>query len=368
MSRLAPLAERRVALEARHPVWTPCTLHEALDAAAARWPDRPYVITDRVTYTYAEIRVWSLRLASGLVAIGIQPGERVGLEMGNYPEFVACKYAISRTGATAIPINFVSRREELARVLGHSQAVALIVMARSRGLDYVGMLDSLVGGWETRGGAELLPILRQVVVFENEGAEAPKMALTLAHLERTAPAQIDLPTVDPHGTADVLHTSGTTNGSRGVQLTHDTLLRAAYAAAHGRGFEDGRRIHFALPMYSAFGYVEGLLPALYVGGAIIPHTAFNPVATLAAIERHRATDMLATPLMTQAVMDALKDHPTDLSSLASVTCSGTAAPPSMWDRIDAELGCDEVTTGCGMSKATAFSGALIPLDDGLNLR
>ncbi len=361
--RLAPLAERRAALEARHPVWMPRTLHEALDDTAERWPDRPYVITDSVTYTYAEIRSWSLRLARGLVAIGIAPGEHVGLEMANYTEFVACKYAISRTGATAIPINFLNRRDELAYVLGQSRAAALIVMARFRDLDYLSMLDSLVGGWETRGGAEALPHLRQVVVFENDGAQAPPTALTLAHLERTAPAQIDLPTVDPHAVADILYTSGTTGGPKGVQLTHDMLLRTAYGAAYGRGFEDGRRIHFALPMYHVFGYVEGMLPALHVGGAIIPHTAFDAVATLAAIERHRATDMLVIPLMTQAVMDALKDHPTDLSSLASVISSGTASPPGIWDRIDAELGCDEVTTGYGMSETTASSTVTGP-DDG----
>jgi fatty-acyl-CoA synthase len=72
--------------------------------------------------------------------------------------------------------------------------------------------------------------------------------------------------------------------------------------------------------------------------------------------------MLAIPLMTQAVMDALREHPTDLSSLASVISSGTASPPGMWDRIDAELGCDEVTTGYGMSETTASSTVTRPDD------
>lgn len=92
-----------------------------------------------------------------------------------------------------------------------------------------------------------------------------------------------------------------------MQLTHDMLLRTAYGAAYGRGFEDGRRILFALPMYHVFGYVEGMLPAVLVGGAIIPHVTFDPLAILAAIERHRATDLLAIPLMTQSVMDAEQD-------------------------------------------------------------
>src|SRR6202008_1708818 len=97
---------------------------------------------------------------------------------------------------------------------------------------------------------------------------------------------------------------------------------------------------FALPMYHVFGYVEGMLPATFVGGAIVPHVAFDPHASLDAIERHRCTDMLAIPLMTEAVMDAQAERiaagrPADLSSLTSLISSGTASPPGHWDRIDA---------------------------------
>jgi fatty-acyl-CoA synthase len=83
------------------------------------------------------------------------------------------------------------------------------------------------------------------------------------------------------------------------------LLRTAYGAAYGRGFEDGRRILFALPMYHVYGHVEGMLPAVLVGGAIVPQLAFDPRSTPAAVERHRVTDLLAIPLMTEAVMNAL---------------------------------------------------------------
>ncbi|HXP56126.1 MAG TPA: AMP-binding protein [Streptosporangiaceae bacterium] len=367
-SRLAPLAHRRAALEARHPVWAPRTLHEALDDAARRWPGRPYVITDEATYSYAEIRDRSVRMARGLVAAGVRPGEHVALEMANYPEFVVAKFAISRTGAAAIPVNFLNRRDELAYVLRQSRTVLLIVMARFRGLDYTAMLDDIAPGWPAAGGGAALPDLRRVVVFDNDGGGVPAGAATLAHLEAGAPDAGGLAAVDPQSIADILYTSGTTGGPKGVQLTHDMLLRTAYGAAYGRGFEDARRILFALPMYHVFGYIEGMLPALFAGGAIIPHLAFDPAATLAAIERHRVTDLLAIPLMTEAVMDAQQDlaqrgEAADLSSLASVLSSGTASPPGHWDRIDSELGCDEVTTGYGMSETTASTTVTRPDDD-----
>ncbi|WP_019877550.1 AMP-binding protein [Sporichthya polymorpha] len=367
MGRLPSLADRRAALQSRHPHWVPRTLHGQLDDVAARWPDRPYVITDDHSWTYAEMRDWSEVLARGLVAAGIRPGEHVALEMANYAEFVAATFAISRTGATKIPVNFLNRRDELAYVLEQSQAVGLIVMARLRNTDYLAMLDDIAPGWPTGGGGERLPHLRDVIVFDNDGKGVPTGVRTLSELDAAADDGVVLPEVDPRSDADILYTSGTTGGPKGVQLTHDMLLRTAYGAAYGRGFEDARRIHFALPMYHVFGYVEGMLPAIFVGGAIVPHVAFDPHASLDAIERHRCTDMLAIPLMTQAVLDAQQERiragrPADLSSLASVISSGTATPPGLWDRIDAELGADEITTGYGMSETTASTTVTRPND------
>ena len=80
-------------------------------------------------------------------------------------------------------------------------------------------------------------------------------------------------TVDPHDPADILYTSGSTGTPKGVVTSHDAALRTAYASALTRAFEDGRRILFSLPTYHMFGYVEGLLSVLYVGGGVIASDA-----------------------------------------------------------------------------------------------
>ena len=129
--------------------------------------------------------------------------------------------------------------------------------------------------------------------------------------------------------AILVYTSGTTGPPKGVMLTHDMLLRTAFGSAYGRAFEDGRRILFSLPMYHVYGYVEGLLAALFVGGAIIVQLRFDAVDTLRAVARHRATDVLLIPTMTLALLDELKKESFDLSTLHSVISSGGRSPSGL---------------------------------------
>jgi fatty-acyl-CoA synthase len=94
-----------------------------------------------------------------------------------------------------------------------------------------------------------------------------------------------------------------------------------------------------------FGYVEGLLSVMFVGGAIIPQTAFSPVGYLAGIERHRATDILCVPTMAVAILEHPDLHRHDLGSLSAVLCGSAPAPVWLWEKVRDELGVEEIVTG-----------------------
>ena len=348
------VAERQQALEAQHPVWTQRTLHQALADAAHKWPEREFVVSDEGALTYREVYDRATRFAAGLAAAGVRPGDHVALLMANYPEFVAIKFAIARVGATAVPVNFLNRRDELAYVLEQSDARCLITMDRFRDLDYLDMLDQIAPGWATGGGGSRLPELQSVFVFSASGEELPADARSLDDLGTATADAPDVPG-DPRTPSDIIYTSGTTGGPKGVLLTHDMLLRTAYGSAFGRAFADGQRILFALPMYHVYGYVEGLLAALTVGGAAIIKLVFDPAGMLRAIAQHRVEDILLIPTMTLALLDELDNKSYDLGSLRSMLSSGGKAPPEIWDRIFAQFGEIEVTTGYGMTEATASS-------------
>lgn len=359
---LPPVADRQAALDDRFPTWVPRTLDVALDAAAQEFPDRPYVLTDEGTWTYREVQEWSVRIAQGLVTAGVRPGEHVALVMANHPEFVATRYAIARVGAVCVPVNFLNRRDELGYVLRQSRAVLLVTMDAFRGLDYLAMLDELAPGWESGGGGGALPDLRRVVVHPTTPGGGREGAATLAELGATAQGWQSVPAADPDSTADVLYTSGTTGNPKGVLLTHEMLLRTAFGSAYGRAFQDGRRILFSLPLYHIYGYVEGMLSVLFVGGSVVLQPSFDPAGTLQAVERHRAEDMLLIPVMTLAVLEAARAQQYDLSSLTALISSGGQSPASIWDDIDALLSPQEVTTGYGMSE-TAGSTTVTRPDD-----
>lgn len=359
-----PLAvdERRAALCARIPQWQPRCLHELLDDATVEFGARDYVVTDAARFSYADIARRSKALAGGLRALGVTRGDHVAVIMANYAEFVAVKFAVSRVGATCVPINFLNRRDEIGYVLSQSDASILITMDSFRGLDYLAALNDLAPGWASEGGGETFPKLRQIIVMPTGDAPAPDKAMTLAQLENDHAPFDGIDDPDPQSVSDIIYTSGTTGSPKGVLMTHEMLLRAAFGSVYSRAFDDGWRVTFSLPMYHVYGYVEGMLTVPFVGGAIIPQLAFDPVATLDAIETHQADDILLVPTMTVAILDVLRKAPRSLPSLRAVISSGQRSPPGIWDEIDRLMTPDEVTTGYGMSELTATMSMTRPED------
>ena len=354
---------RRAALQARFPVWSPTTLDGLLDRCAAEYPDRPMVITDEQTITYSETARWSRRLGDVLASLGVRRGDRIGLLIANYLEFAPLKFAIARAGAAAIPFNYLYRAEELAYVLRQSRCNVLITMTGFAGLDYLGMLDEIAPGWAS-GVAAALPDLRAVVQLSTDGRAREGVLTTedLSLLGDRRQGASDAAQTAPDDMGDILYTSGTTGSPKGVMVTHDAVQRTGYASALTRAFEDGRRVLFSLPCYHMFGYVEGLLAVMFVGGAIIPRTKFSPDDYFAGIETHRASDILCVPTMTVGLLEHPARTVRDLSSVFAVLSGAASAPIWLWEKVRDELGITEITTGYGMTECGGAMTMTLPDD------
>jgi fatty-acyl-CoA synthase len=215
----------------------------------------------------------------------------------------------------------------------------VITMTGFAGLDYQAMLDDMTDP-------------PAVVLLDTDG-RARHGSLTVADLAALGdqnPHASDGRRVDPGGPGDMLYTSGTTGSPKGVLVSHDAVLRTAFASALTRGYQDGRRILFSLPCYHMFGYIEGLLSVGFVGGAVIPQTRFRAEGYFAGIQRHRATDILCVPTMAVAMIEHPARGDYDLSSLTAILCGSAPAPIWLWNQISADFGVDEIVTGYGMTE------------------
>jgi fatty-acyl-CoA synthase len=372
---VAGVTERREALERRHGPWRGRSLAALLDDVAAEHPDRAFVITDDGAWTYRELAEWSRAIGRGLVARGIEAGEHVAVVLPNGPEGIAVKFAISRVGAVAVPVNILLKAEELGYVLGQSRSVALVTMEEFRGIDALETLDRVTPGWDSGGVSEALPDLRLVVAVpkgpsRNGSGTAGRRTgvLDLAGLTHDPDPELDAEldrrtaAVEPGDTASIFYTSGTTGQAKGVISTHDMELRSAYGSAYTRAFEDGRRILFALPLHHVFAYVEGLLASMFVAGAVVVQAAFDPKATLEAVAKHGANEALFVPTMSLAIVDAARGGGYDLGSLHSVMSAAASAPARLWRDLNEVLGVEQLVTAYGMTETAAATTFTMPGD------
>ena len=347
-SATASVDERRASMERRHPAWVPMSLDRYLARAASEFADRPLVITDDIVMSYAEVDAAATRIAQMLRNRGIKPGDRVAMLMANYPITVALLFGIWRAEATAVPLNTLYRPEELGFVLAQSAPRLLIAMTGFLKRDYAAEIPTI------------LPAGVDLLFYDPENPASSDLVAAIDAVTTIRPAG---PVDAERFPAVIMYTSGTTGSPKGVILTHDNLLRAAYAGAHHQAFEDGRRAIFSLPLYHGFGLVVGLLSGIVVGGSIVPLPRFDPRAILTGIGRHRATYLMGVPTMTVAMLEIAEHEEFDLSSLTAIHSAAAPTPSWVWQRIQEIFGCGEIFTSYGQTEATATIICTQPGDD-----
>jgi fatty-acyl-CoA synthase len=364
------VARRRDALEQRTGAWNFTSLAATFDRLAEQNGERPYVLADDVSLSYDRVREDSYGIAGALIRLGVGPGDRVAMLVDNRPEYAAIKIAIARIGAVAVPLNYSYRRDEIRVRVKQARASVLISIDASPATDFLTAFDSIAPGWDSvdpgskRGLADSdLPDLTHIVLVSGGWREgAPDLETLAAQPFDRAAIDAITATVGPDDVCDIVFTSGTTGHALGAELTHDMVIRSGYGSAYHRAFDDGWRISFALPLYHVFGYVEGMIAAMFVGGAIAPMRVFNPKTALSIIEHRGINEVLFVPTMTVAVVDQAAKQNYDLSSLQSVFSAAAPAPVWLWERVLTDLAPLMVFTGYGQTEVSAATALTLPGD------
>lgn len=350
-------AERRNALENQYPVWPRHTLSAHFADQARRYRERPFLITETATYSYEDIWREGRRHAKALLGLGVRRREHVAVLMANEPEYAFLMLGVWLAGAVCVPINTMLRGEEISYLINQSESRWLFLHQSAGGVPHSA---AIAAQFETLVHTEDRSGLKRVVCIQNTDTPLDPRFLAWASFmemgDGVSEEQVDARMAQssyPDEVADIIYTSGSTGAPKGVMITHDMFLRAAFINALSRAFEDGRRVYTALPLYHVFALVVGLLAVSFVGGALIIAPSFSPRLSLQMVEKHKANDILCVPSMLVALLNHPDLHMFDTSSLYAMLCAAAPAPIVVWQRAIELLELTEVCTAYGGTEATA---------------
>ncbi len=325
------------------------TIPRLVRAAAERHGDAAAVVDGETTLSFQALAAVAERGARGLLALGVEPGDRVGIWAPNVWEWIVAALATHSVGAAIVPINTRYKGSEAAYVLARARARVLFTVSGFLGNDYVAML---------RG--ESLPGLARTVVMRSPDWDA---FLAAGEAIDPAVARARADAVAGDALSDVIFTSGTTGHPKGVVCTHAQSLRAFRDWAHLVGLRAGDRYLVVNPFFHTFGYKAGWLASLMTGATVYPQPVFDANAVLERIARDRISVLPGPPTLYQTIL-ARPDLAThDLSSLRLAVTGAAVIPVELIERMRRELRFETVITAYGLTEGTGVSTACRIGDD-----
>ena len=283
------------------------TVADALRAVADKRPDAPFLIFGDRVWSYAEVAIQARGLAVGLHNLGVEPGDRIAIDLPNWPEFVISALAAAEIGARIVPLNPGYTPRELQYMLRNSEASVAITAEQFSGVDYLQIFESLLVE---------LPYLQYLVTVGEEDLWYDDRIYQFEDLVASGRGREFEPvTVDPEADSyAILYTPGTTGTPKGVVLTQANLLQTAAVTAEALGVRSGELTLCSVPMYHIFG-LSVLFTALLSGSTLVLQERFDATEALELIERHGVAIVHGVPTMFVMQLREAAAGEYDLSSL-----------------------------------------------------
>ncbi len=316
---------------------TPDTLPAALQAAAARYADRPaYAEGDAVT-TFTDLLSRVRTVAAHYIDLGMSPGQRVGLWAPNSTEWVVAALAVTYAGGTLIPLNSRYTAHEVSDLLARSQAVLCVIADGFLGRTQIADLNAL--GSTAR--------LLDLATLE----EAEPSPTSLDEADRRAAA------VRSGDVADILFTSGTTGRAKGAMSAHHQTIGTAAAWGSIGGVRADDRYLVVNPFFHSFGYKAGIVVGLLTGACLYPMAMFDVVEVMALIEREQISVLPGAPTIFQQLLTSPQRSAHDLSSLRLAVTGAASVPVVLIEQMRARdgLAIEQVVTAFGMTEAVVVT-------------
>ncbi len=312
------------------------------------------VYADRnLRFSFAELEAEARLIARGLMACGVERGERVAVWATNVPEWVVLQFALAKIGAILVTVNTSLRAHEMDYLLRQSEAATVIAVSGFKDVNYVHALRDIgaVGGGK-------LPNLKRAIFISRVGEDCPEGLMPYEALREKA-AEITEADLDAResqvGLDDVInmqYTSGTTGFPKGVMLSSRNIVNNGYWMAQGLGYTPQDRLCLCVPLFHCFGCVIGVLGAYTHGACLCPIEFFDARKVLETVERERCTSLYGVPTMFLAEMEDPEFSRFNLSSLRTGVMAGALCPEALMKRAIAEMNLSEITIIYGLTEAS----------------
>ena len=341
------------------------TIGNALQVTAETYPEQEALVVRHqdVRWTYQELNRRVDDCAAGLIALGFEPGDRVGVWAPNCAEWVLAQFATARAGLIQVNINPAYRTHELEYVLNKVSCKGLITANRFKSSDYIAMLQELAPELNSaepgRLSAPRLPHLKAVIRLGEEETpgcynfdDIPARAGAVEKQQLGNLAAV----LQPDDAINIQFTSGTTGSPKGATLTHFNILNNGYFVGEAMNITEQDRVCIPVPFYHCFGMVLGNLNCITHGAAmVIPNDGFDPALTLATVSAETCTALYGVPTMFIAELELPDFSDYDLTSLRTGIMAGSSCPIEVMKQVVTEMNMTEVTIAYGMTETSPVS-------------
>ncbi|MGH9839116.1 MAG: AMP-binding protein [Blastocatellia bacterium] len=340
----------------QNPPYRDVTVGALLTQLAQSIPDNEALVyADRnLRMTFAELESEAQLIARGLMAAGVERGERVALWATNVPEWVVLQFALAKIGAILVTVNTSLRAHEMDYLLRQSESATVVTIRSFKDVDYVGVLREIGAVGDTK-----LPNLKRAIfISRGEGDDCPEGLTPYEALRelasRVSDAELEAreAQVGPDDVINMQYTSGTTGFPKGVMLSSRNIVNNGYWLGQGLGYTPQDRLCLCVPLFHCFGCVIGVLGAYTHGACLCPIEVFDARRVLETVEHERCTSLYGVPTMFLAEMEDPEFKRFDLSSLRTGVMAGALCPEALMRRAIDEMNLREITIIYGLTEAS----------------
>ncbi len=349
------------------------TIGEFFDSMVERYPDKEALVVchQNIRWTYRQLQQKSNQLASSMIRMGLQKGDRVGIWSHNNAEWLLMQLATAKAGVILVNINPAYRIFELEYALNKVDCKVLVLMRHFKSSDYAEMIRELAPEIYHKNYDQLeliqLPNLQRIVWIDSPDSTEhfnymQKFSDWLAEGDCNDPQIAErAKKLNANNPINIQFTSGTTGTPKGATLSHRNLLNNAYLSGITLNLTDQDKICLPLPLYHCFAMVLGNLTLLTHGGTIVyPSTSFEPLSVLQAIEAEKCTTLHGVPSMFIAMLNHPDFDSFDLSSLRTGIMGGSSCPLELMQQVINRMNMKDITIAYGMTETSPESCQSLP--------